>query len=89
MAFYRCSICDEHGSTVAEHINITIEETQREGVSRWYGTITAPDLTDLAAGQQYRLTLKDGRTGEFLVRRNTLAGETNRAIAINGKGPLK
>ncbi len=89
MAFYRCSICDEDGGTVAKDITVTIEETQREGIAGWYGTITTSHLTDLATGHRYCLTLADGRTGEFLVRRNTFAGETSRAVAINGTGPLE
>ncbi len=30
-----------------------------------------------------------GRTGEFLVQRNTMAGQEDRAIAIRGAGPLE
>ncbi len=89
MPFYRCAICQENGSPVAEDITVTLEETEYEGVTRWHGTITATHVTSLVAGQRYRLTLDDGRTGEFLVRRNTFAGDTNRAVSIKGTGALK
>ncbi len=51
--------------------------------------ITAEHVASLVSGQRYRLTLDDGRTGEFLVRRNTSAGETNRAVSIKGTSTLK
>ena len=89
MAFYRCAICQENGSPVAKDITVTLEQTEYEGVTQWYGTITATHVTSLMAGRRYRLTLEDGRTGEFLVRRNTSAGETNRAVSIKGTGALK
>lgn len=89
MPFYRCSICDEAGTPVADSATVTLEVTEQDGVSRWYGTITATHLTSLAPGQRYRLTLEDGRAGDFRVRRNTFAGSTDRAVAIDGTGPLK
>ncbi len=89
MAFYQCAICDADGATVAEHVTVAIEETQRDGVTSWYGTVTAGHLTNLAAGKKYQITLDDGRTGEFIVRRNTFAGGENRAVAIHGTGTLK
>ena len=88
MAFYRCSICREDGTPVAERVTVTLEETDRD-VDKWYGTITATHLAELSPGRKYRLTLEDGRVGEFVVRRNTMAGSTDRAIAINGTAPLK
>ena len=88
MPFYLCSICEDDGSRVAEKITVVIEETGGGGVSGWHGTITGTHLTSLEAGRRYRLTLGDGRTGEFHVRRNTFAGGTERAVSINGMGPL-
>ena len=55
----------------------------------WYGTITVTHLTTLASGQTYRLVLDDGRSGAFRVRRNTFAGDVNRAVAIDGMEPLQ
>ena len=91
MPFHRCTIHQEDGSLVAENVNLTIEEMDREGVRDWYGTVSVTHLTALMAGQRYRLTLDDGRTGEFMVRRNTFAGGgggADRAVAIHGTGPL-
>ncbi len=88
MPFYLCSICEDDGSPVAERTTVVIEETGGGDVSGWHGTITGTHLTSLEAGRRYRLTLEDGRTGEFHVRRNTLAGGTDRAVAIAGTGPL-
>ncbi|HEX9632325.1 MAG TPA: hypothetical protein VGA02_07645 [Gemmatimonadales bacterium] len=88
MPFYRCEICQADGTTVARDVMVTIDETTRSGGHEWYGTITISHLNALAAGQAYRITLADGRTGEFTVRRNTLAGGTDRAVAIHGTSPL-
>lgn len=88
MPFYRCTICQEDGSPIAENVTVTIEVTDRDGEPSWYGTITTTHMTPLAAGQRYHLILEDGRTGEFAVRRNTFAGGTARAVAINGLGAL-
>ena len=85
MPFYQCTICHEDGSRIAEGVRVAIEDA---GGSSWFGTITADALTGLAAGRQYRIVLGDGRSGSFRVRRNTIAGETDRAIAITGIGPL-
>ena len=89
MAFYRCEICQADGATVAKDVMVSIDETTRSGGSHeWYGTITISHLSTLAAGQRYRIVLADGRTGEFMVRRNTFAGGTDRAVAIHGTTPL-
>ena len=88
MPFYRCSICQDDGSPVAEDVTVVIEVTGRNPDSGWYGTITTTHLTSLDAGQRYRLRLADGRTGEFQVKRNALAGGTDRVVAIGGIGPL-
>ncbi len=89
MPFHRCTISMENGPTVSRDVTVVLEETERDGVPAWYGTITTDHRIELTPGRRYRLVLGDGRTGEFLVRRNTFAGETNRAVAINGIGPLK
>ncbi len=66
---------------------VTLAETERDN---WFGTITAEHLISLTAGERYTLTLEDGRTGEFLVQRNTMTGqEEDRAISIRGAGPLE
>jgi hypothetical protein len=88
MPFHRCEIRKEDGSTLAREVDVKVEEAER-GESQWHGTMTITHLTGLEAGQRYRLVLDDGRTGEFMVRRNTFAGGTNRAVAIQGMGPLK
>lgn len=89
MPFHRCAIRQDDGTDVAQDVQVALEETTREGVVEWHATITVTHLTNLVAGQQYRLVLDDGRSGEFLVRRNTYAGGMNRAVAIYGMGPLK
>lgn len=88
MAFHRCAIHDESGTVMARDVAVSIEETTRAGAPSWYATITATDVAGLTAGQRYRIILDDGRTGEFRVRRNTVAGESGRAVAIDGTGPL-
>ncbi|MFQ6045504.1 MAG: hypothetical protein ACE5PT_03965 [Gemmatimonadales bacterium] len=89
MAFHRCEICREDAIPVAKDVTVAIEEMESGGVAGWYGTLKGAGLGDLVAGERYRITLDDGRTGEFLVRRNTYAGETSRAVAIHGTGPLR
>lgn len=88
MPFYRCTICQEDGSPVVEDVTAAIEETEREGSKEWYGTVTVTHLASLTPNHRYRLVLPDGRRGEFIVRRNTFAGGTDRAVSIVGVGPL-
>jgi hypothetical protein len=85
MPFYACTICNPDGSSIAEGVRVAIEDASAGG---WFGTITADALTGLTAGHEYRIVLGDGRSGVFRVKRNTVAGETDRAIAITGIGPL-
>ena len=87
--FHQCEICDEEGRIVARDIRVALEESARGGAPAWYGTITVTHLTTLATGQTYRLVLDDGRSGLFRVRRNTFAGDVNRAVAIDGTEPLR
>jgi hypothetical protein len=88
MPFYRCEIRGPDGTSVAKDVTVSIEETTRDGATVWYGTITVTHLSSLMAGQRYRMILADGRSGEFTVRRNTFAGGTDRAVSIDGVGPL-
>jgi hypothetical protein len=87
--FHRCTIRLADGSPVAKDVHVAIDEVDRDGVMEWFGTVTVTHLISLATGQRYQLVLDDGRTGEFLVRRNTFAGDVNRAVAIQGVGPLR
>lgn len=89
MPFHRCAVCEEDGRIVCQEVTVMLEETRRETADEWYGTITVTHRTPLEPGRRYRLMLDDGRTGEFLVRRNTFAGETNRAVSIHGASPLR
>ncbi len=89
MPFHRCAICLADGSVVATDVDVSIDEVNRNDVNEWFGTITVTHLASLAAGQRYVLKLDDGRTGEFLVRRNTFAGGVNRAVAIQGMSALR
>src|SRR5512141_1005956 len=79
MPFHRCAIHKEDGSTLAASVDVMIEELERAGANEWHGTISTTHLVTLEAGQRYKLVLDDGRSGEFMVRRNTFAGGTNRA----------
>ena len=88
MPFHRCAVSAEDGRVVAKEVTVMIEETQPQG-DAWYGTISATHQMPLEAGKRYRLVLDDGRAGEFMVRRNTFAGDTNRSVAIHGQGPLR
>ena len=89
MPFHRCAVCEVDGRMIAKEVTVMIEETTRHDAAEWYGTISVTHLTSLEAGRRYRLVLDDGRSGEFLVRRNTFAGDTNRSVAIHGAGPLR
>lgn len=89
MAFHNCAIHTEDGTIVARDVKVNIEEANRGGVAEWYGTISVTHLTSLEAGRCYRMVLDDGRTGEFVVRRNTFAGGQDRAVAFRGSGPLE
>lgn len=88
MPFHRCTVAQTDGTIVATNIALTLEEPAGKGAPGWYGTLTVTHLTLLEAGKSYRLTLDDGRAGEFAVRRNTVAGGEHRAVAINGSGAL-
>ena len=88
MPFYSCRICQPDGSALAENVRVSIEAREPTDTAEWYGTLTITHLTQLDAGRRYRLVLDDGRTGEFVVRRNTFAGGVDRAVAIVGAGPL-
>jgi len=85
MSFHRCTVCLEDGSVVVENVQVALEEVG----ATWYGTVTGTDVTGLAPGPRYVLRLDDGRSAEFLVRRNTRAGEIDRAVSIRGMSPLK
>lgn len=89
MPFHRCTVTLADGSLVAKDVDVSIDEVDRHGAEEWFGTITVTHLTSLSTGQRYTLRLDDGRTGEFLVRRNTFAGGVNRAVAIQGVGALR
>jgi hypothetical protein len=89
MPFHRCTICLEDGSVVAQDISVALSDSKPEAPDEWFGTITITHLVSLAAGQRYQLVLDDGRKGMFSVRRNTFAGDINRAVAIQGLGPLR
>jgi hypothetical protein len=87
--FHRCEIIDAEGRVMASDIRVALEESTPAAASPWYGTITVTHLTTLTAGQIYRIVLDDGRSGTFRVRRNTFAGDVNRAVAIDGMEPLQ
>lgn len=89
MSFHRCAICLEDGSILIESVHVALEGADQTGASSWYGTVTGTEVTTLAPGLRYVLKLDDGRSGEFIVRRNTRAGEVERAVSIRGMGPLK
>jgi hypothetical protein len=86
--FHSCVISDADGGTVGSGIRIALEDEAHPGGAPWYGTITATDETELVAGRIYRIVLDDGRSGTFRVRRNTFAGDVNRAVAADGIEPL-
>lgn len=88
MPFHSCVIQRMDGTELAAGIQVTIEETERGGEKEWYGTASVTHLVALSAGQKYRLVLDDGRTGEFMVRRNTYAGGADRSVAFHGTAPL-
>lgn len=86
MAFHHCEICLDDGTVVATKVVVSLEENT--GGRGWYGTMTVTHHVTLQPGQRYRVVLDDGRTGEFQVRRNTFAGGVDRAVAVQGAGPL-
>jgi hypothetical protein len=89
MPFHRCMIRQEDGTVVARDITVALGDPKPDAPEDWYGTLTITHLVSLVGGQRYQLVLDDGRTGMFSVRRNTFAGDVNRAVAIQGLGPLR
>jgi hypothetical protein len=87
--FHRCQVLDADGRVMASEVQVALEEGVRASGPVWYGTITVTHLTTLVSGQTYRLVLDDGRAATFRVRRNTFAGDVNRAVAIDGMEPLQ
>jgi hypothetical protein len=87
--FHRCQVLDADGRVMASEVQVALEESVRASGPVWYGTITVTHLTTLVSGQTYRLVLDDGRAATCRVRRNTFAGDVNRAVAIDGMEPLQ
>jgi len=88
MAFHHCEICLEDGTVLARQVVVSLEENTGGGAPGWYGTMTVTHHVTLQPGQRYRVILDDGRSGDFQVRRNTFAGGQDRAVAVQGMGPL-
>ena len=88
MPFHRCTINRADGTLVCEDVEISLEVSEGSTEVRWHGTLSVTHQTELSAGGTYSMTLDDGRSGEFRVRRNTLAGGEDRAVAVHGTGPL-
>jgi hypothetical protein len=88
MAFHRCTILEDD-TVVCTNVDVSLEEVKDQEPARWYGTISVTYQAGLTAGKRYCLTLDDGRTGEFMVQRNTFAGGEDRAVAFRGTGPLE
>ena len=88
MAFHHCEVCLDDGTVVARNVVVSLEESDAGDAPRWYGTMTVTHHVTLQPGQTYRVILDDGRSGEFHVRRNTFAGGQERAVAVQGTGPL-
>ena len=88
MAFYNCTVHTATGEIVCTGVRVNVEQPDASR-GDWYGTITVTHVNQLLAGERYRMSLDDGRSGEFVVRRNTFAGGEDRAVAINGLGPLQ
>jgi hypothetical protein len=88
MPFHRCTICLDDGNVMAKDVSVSLQEPSPGDEAEWHGTLTITHQLGLQAGQRYQLILDDGRRGTFLVRRNTFAGDVNRAVAIHGMGPL-
>jgi len=89
MPFYSASIYKEDGSVCCQGVMVSLEGMDRDGAADWFGTISAREGMELLAGQKYRLVLTDGRSGQFMVRRNTSAGGQERAVSLQGMGPLQ
>jgi len=88
MPFHHCTIRTEDGGMVAESVDVNLELSREDG-TEWHGTMTITHLTSLESGRRYQIVLDDGRKAEFMVRRNTFAGGTSRAVAIQGMSPLR
>jgi hypothetical protein len=88
MAFFSGKVLNEDGSVCCDAARVSLEVTERDGATEWYGTISAPNGIAMVAGQKYRLVLSDGRSGQCVVRRNTTATPEQRAISFRGLGPL-
>jgi hypothetical protein len=89
MAFFNGTIYKDDGSVCCQEVMVSLEQAERSGGPEWYGTVQSRQAIDMVSGQRYRLVLADGRSGDFLVRRNTSAGGEARAVAIQGMSPLK
>jgi hypothetical protein len=88
MAFFNGSIYKADGSLCCQGVMVALEQADGGRRQDWYATASAKEGMDLVAGQKYRLVLADGRSGEFIVRRNTSAGGQDRAVSLFGVGPL-
>jgi hypothetical protein len=89
MAFFMATIYQADGSVCCQGVMVALERAEPGGTTDWYGTVSAKEGMELVAGQKYRLVLTDGRSGEFMVRRNTSAGGQERAVSLQGMGPLE
>ena len=73
---------------MARDVRLALEVGEGD-TAAWRATLTITHTTSIVSGTTYVVVLDDGRTGEFRVRRNTFAGDVNRAVAIDGVGPLR
>jgi hypothetical protein len=89
MPFHNCTVCLDDGDVMAKNVTVSLDETKEGDAAEWHGTLTITHQVGLTAGQRYHLILDDGRRGVFVVRRNTFAGDINRAVSIHGMGPLE
>jgi len=89
MPFYNASIYKEDGSVCCQGVMVSLDGMDQAGAAGWMGTISAKEGVELLAGRRYRLVLTDGRAGEFMVRRNTSAGGEDRAVSLQGMGPMR
>jgi hypothetical protein len=88
--FHRCEIRDrDDGHVLARDVTCALEVGEAGETPPWSATLTITHTTNLVSGATYLLILDDGRAGECRVRRNTFAGDMNRAVAVDGMGALR
>ena len=59
------------------------------GLQEWHGTFKLPEFRYFEPGQQYKLILEDGRSGQIIIGGGTISPPFPASVSFQGSGDLK